>query len=211
MARRRGRRGGGGAARGGVRGDVRRGNWVIGPGTVGPSGAFSSGAVWDTIFTVAKSSPLGIVLYQIPQVPNPAPAPSAVGEVLLQRVHGDINIMVGDDTVTGDVIVSMGIFISKFVRSTGVWDILDPTNQQDANRDDWLWLKTVAYKVPNPLSGSGTVATTPFDIHLPMDMRPGARIGEGEQLLLAVGVLGPNDGTSVDIVPALRTHISNVS
>jgi len=196
MARRR--RGRGGPA-GGGRGDTGVGNWVVPAGVLGSDGTFSAASVWGVEQQPSAGTPVGVVLSQIPVPPGNSPAPPIVDEIQIQAVHGELVLYPAGASV-GRVAVSAGLFLSKFQRGIGKWDVMDPGSQLDAQRNEWIHLVTSA--VDNLVIDTAIGIYRERPVVVPFSLRFGMRIGDGEQLVLALGV----NVESALVVANVRTH-----
>jgi len=169
-------------------GDSRKGtDWVIGNLGCDNSGANTPAFTWGDA-AQAISAGQCFTWQAVSMLLSPAasvsPNPPKVGSVLITQIVGSI-FLYNANLVGGLAEAAVCIYISKCGKLSNVWDIRLPSTTQDANRDDYLFLRKLFWYAP-------TVATLTMatSVEIPIALPEPVEISGGEALHITVDV-GP--------------------
>lgn len=159
------------------------GDWIV-PSTSFPSSGSTGAALganaWGTA-TGYSAGVSGIALVLSPSQTVGANTLVVPREFQIDEVMGSVWVNNGQAAST---VIGVGIYVSEFSETGGVWQMLDPLNPIDAQRDDWLFLRNLQMP-PCPTSpSSGTQISAEIRLGLPAP----EVIGEGECLMLVINV-----------------------
>lgn len=197
MSRRNRRRGVGDRSTGG--------DWITPTGSFTANGTFFSSNIWNTSLQVGNvvNDPKGWFLAYIPLM-TAMPAPPPLGELEIGVVAGDISLDFSLVSGSGAAVpfrFGMGIFISNQNNQAGTFDVVDPLQTADVQREDWLFLRAMNISAAR----QNGPALFSFPIAVPIKKK----IGDGQALAFVVS--GDAAGETIEVACHLRSLVRRVA
>lgn len=159
-------------------------NWVVGGNGVNPAGAQYGNISWPgPAMSCLIGQPTTQQLYAINAAGPLVGGVPTVGEVEISGIFGSVFLSSGL-SLAGYYTGAVGIYVAKQSNPGNTWELRDPAATLDASKDDYLFIRPFAMKVPGALGASDT---TPFAIEIPVAIPGKIIIGSGQALHLAVG------------------------
>jgi len=85
-----------------------------------------------------------------------------IGRMKIDELRG--SLIFNDPSSNGIFTVAVGIYVSEFTINTSAWDVSDPMNPTDAARDQYFFLKAIAFTYP--LTGITAAGMVEMDLGL---------------------------------------------
>jgi len=195
MVRRRSR----GMALGGSRGD-----WVVGSKKIDGTGAEASISSWSgttVTLTSGGSNKVGFLAYEIPLSAGGGGNNAAPGRVRVLGIQG--SIFLANANAVGPWRVGVGIYKASQLTTTPTWQAKDPQADNDAARDDWLFVRLLNFSLATAAAGTGVQ-----QVEVPLVLARPVDLGGGEALCVMVSAT--SGASTIDCIAGFRSLVSNL-